>query len=64
MSQFSGSRSPHHKSADDREQTERAELLTAIEKGEKAIEEGRVLSQEKAKRMMSRWLRDESAREA
>jgi prevent-host-death family protein len=36
--------------------TARIGLLEGIAKGEKAIEEGRVLSHEVAKRRMSRWL--------
>lgn len=34
----------------------RIELLEGIAKGEKAIEEGRVLSNAEAKKRMSRWL--------
>ena len=36
--------------------TSRLELLEGIAKGEKAIQEGRVLSHEQAKTRMSRWL--------
>lgn len=36
--------------------TSRIKMLEGIAKGEKAIEEGRVLSQEEARTKMSRWL--------
>jgi len=64
MPQFSDSKSLRTKSAGEREQTYRDELLTAIEKGEEAIKEGGMLSHEEARERMSRWLRDESQGEA
>ncbi|HEY5232281.1 MAG TPA: hypothetical protein VIK35_01935 [Verrucomicrobiae bacterium] len=39
------------------EEVHRAKLLAGIEEGECAIEEGRVVSHEEAKRRMAKWLK-------
>jgi predicted transcriptional regulator len=64
MTQYSDSKSSRAESLCSIAQTDRDELLAEIEKGEKAIHEGRTLSHEEAKKRMSRWLREESAGEA
>lgn len=64
MKQCSDLEYPHAGASESGAQTDRAELLTAIEKGEEAIKEGRMLSHEEARERMSRWLRDESLGEA